>query len=141
MVFSGCTTDQKEAPARKEAPVALKADDTPETSELKKNKNPISEDNLPETDSTVSIEDYWEEASSIKSEAIEILSSADQVQCTEARTFAQKALSYSAEASQAEDFFKAEHFVEVASQALIEAEDAITYCEEYSEESFDQVKN
>jgi hypothetical protein len=78
----------------------------------------------------VSVEDYWDEARSIRSEAEQIVLTSENSNCIEAKSFANASISLSEEAENTDDFRDAEKLIGKANDALIHAEDALTLCEE-----------
>jgi hypothetical protein len=100
---------------------------------LSLNDNPILSS---EPQENVSIDDYWDEARSIKEEAYQIIHRAKAVRCEEARQHALKAIAISTETEGSKNLEEAEHLTGKASDAIIHAEDALTYCEEKSDIPF-----
>lgn len=91
---------------------------------------------ISESEVKITLQDYLEEASSIKSEAQEIITRAEEINCSEAKKLAENVLLISKKAEEHSNLLRVEHFIEEASQALADAEDAIIYCEEKNEISY-----
>jgi len=91
---------------------------------------------ISESEVKITLQDYLEEASSIKSEAQEIITRAEEINCSDAKKSAEKVLLISKKAEEHSNLLRVEHFIEEASQALADAEDAIIYCEEKNEISY-----
>jgi hypothetical protein len=84
-----------------------------------------------EPSENVSLEDYWDEASSILSESYQLISRAKQSKCTEAQVHAQKAIELCQSAKKSNDKLEAETIIGKANEALIHSEDALALCEEH----------
>lgn len=91
---------------------------------------------IADSDIKVTIKDYREESSSMRMEAMEILSRAKEINCAEAEKFAERVLVASKKSEASSNLLRVEHYIEEASQALADAEDALIYCEEKSEISY-----
>lgn len=91
---------------------------------------------ISESDIKITLNDYLEEAGSIQAEAREIITRAEEINCSEAKKLAENVLLITKKAKEQNTLFRVEHFIEQASQTLADAEDAIIYCEEKNEISY-----
>lgn len=89
-----------------------------------------------ESEIKVTVKEYREEAGSINAEAYEIIKRAAEIKCPEAKRFAEAVLEFSKKAEQNTNLLRVEQYIEDASQALGDAEDALIYCEESGEISY-----
>jgi hypothetical protein len=89
-----------------------------------------------ETETTITVTDYHDEAKSIKTEAKEIIIRAKEIRCTEAQKLAESVIAISQKAERNSNLVRVEQYIEQASLTLAHAEDAIIYCDDNDEISF-----
>lgn len=111
------------------------SDKNPDNTGLAKSfaSNEKSEDNLiisVEPSENVNLEDYWEEAGSIKSEAEQILTIAAKIKCKEAVRYARTAITLSNKTAGCNNLTEAEHFTGEAGEMVQHAENALLLCED-----------
>lgn len=95
-------------------------------------KTQYPEDNIilsSEPSENVSLEDYWDEAKSIKTEARQVIQRASGLKCNEAVQLAKKAIDAGERAEKTKNFQDAENWITMGNEALSLSEDALAFCE------------
>ena len=96
----------------------------------RENENPIISI---EPSENVTLDDYREEANSIESEAKQILSLGENLNCKEASGFAHEAFLIAEKTSKSESLSEAEYLIGEAGEILQNAESALAFCQEQTE--------